>query len=98
MPAKPQKSTTSNHEAIAARAFEIYLGDERHGDHALDHWLRAEQEWKRSHANSRTQRIQRKAQPAELYSMQQPGSKATSPQEAWCSSVNVPEDPYTRRR
>jgi hypothetical protein len=75
---------------IAARAYELYLCDGREGDHALEHWLRAEEELTRVNGGA-----PRRKKPRLANSRQR--SASLRPLDAWCSGLDVPEDPYSRR-
>ncbi|MDB6171195.1 MAG: hypothetical protein JWL59_506 [Chthoniobacteraceae bacterium] len=46
---------TPDHDDIASRAWSFYEASDRQDGHDLEHWLRAEQESRRSHLESRTE-------------------------------------------
>jgi hypothetical protein len=99
--AKKSRTTTalSLNEKIALRAYEIYLADNRPGDHALEHWLRAEKELKLQLRGS-SARAGREREPAQMIEPVAPTRRVyASPVEAWCSAAEEPEEfEYGRKR
>jgi hypothetical protein len=93
MTLKPRSKILPTHEAIAVRAYEIYLRETRAGDHSLEHWLRAEAELENQLAR------RQKARAAKRHDQLQPALPVfASPIDAWCSGFEEPDKSARIRR
>src|SRR5204863_8580641 len=84
--AMSRKSRVENrleHHEVAARAYEIFLMEDRPGDHALEHWLRAERE-----LMNRSRRIKSRAAMARQESVPQVSTRSVNPIDAWCGGLD----------
>ena len=79
-----RSTSASKHKQIAERAYQLYMLEDRAGDHALEHWLRAEREVELM------RRLSRAKAPVKRVNL--------PPLEAWCTSVYEPESQYDSRR
>ena len=79
-----RSTSASKHKQIAERAYQLYMLEDRAGDHALEHWLRAEREVELM------RRLSRAKVPVKRVNL--------PPLEAWCTSDYEPENRYDTRR